>query len=569
MDSTLQWLWTLPGHKKLYILGLTILQSIYGASGVLYALILRMVVDSAVGQDGGGFWRAMLYIILLAAAQLALRALIRWLTELSKSTFENIFKLRLTETLMKSDYLKVSAIHSGEWLNRLTNDTVVVANGYVEIIPGFMEMAVKLISALIMIIVLEPKFAIILIPGGVLIMIFTWLFRKSMKRLHKGVQESDGRLRVLLQERLGSLLMVRSFAAEGRVEDEAQSKMQDHQDARMRRNRFSNICNIFFGGAMSGLYLLGVGWCGYGILKGTISFGTLTAITQLISQIQTPFANITSYLPRYYAMIASAERLMEGEKYRDDLKVAMPLKEIKEFYEKDLISIGLDGVSFKYYPVAENLEEYDKSDMPLVLRDLSLDIKKGEIVAFTGHSGCGKSTALVLLMCVYQPDGGLRYFCGKDGLRHELTDDYRRLFAYVPQGNALMNGTIRDVVSFARPEAADDEAKLKEALRVACADEFVSELDDSVDSLLGERGKGLSEGQMQRLAIARAVFSESPILLLDEVTSALDMETEKRLLNNLREMTDRTVVIVTHRPAALEICDRVIEFTEKALADQD
>jgi ATP-binding cassette subfamily B protein len=143
------------------------------------------------------------------------------------------------------------------------------------------------------------------------------------------------------------------------------------------------------------------------------------------------------------------------------------------------------------------------------------------------------------------------------------------LFAYVPQGNALMNGTIREVVSFADPDAAYDEARLKRALQIACAEEFVSELSDGADTLLGERGTGLSEGQMQRLSIARAIFSGSPVLLLDEATSALDADTEKQLLTNLRAMTDKTVVIVTHRPAALTICDRVLDFTENGVISHD
>ena len=561
-DSTFRWLWTLPGKKKLYILALTLVQSLHGASGVLYALLLREIVDAAVGHDGAGFWRGMVLIVLLVIAQIALRAVVRWLTELSKSSFENLFKLRMTDTLLKSDYLRVSSIHSGEWLNRLTNDTVVVANGYVEIVPGLAEMIVKLVSALIMIIVLEPKFAYILIPGGILLIFFTWLFRKKLKKLHRNIQEADGKLRIFLQERLGSLLMIKSFASEERTERDASEKMQAHQDARMRRNRFSNLSNIGFGGAMSGMYLLGVGWCGYGILNGTITFGTLTAITQLISQIQTPFANITGYLPRYYAMIASAERLMEAEEFDRDNEAAATPEEMGEFYKNDLNRFGLDNVSFRYFPDSEDMYGADKDDMPEVLVDRSVYIQKGEIVAFTGQSGCGKSTALKLLMCVYRPDSGERYYEDVEGTRHELTEAYRRLFAYVPQGNVLMSGTIREVVSFADPEAAHDEDRLKEALKIACADEFVYELDDGVDTLLGERGKGLSEGQMQRLAIARAVFSGSPVLLLDEATSALDGETEKHLLNNLRELTDKTVVIVTHRPAALTICDRVVRFGE-------
>ena len=205
--------------------------------------------------------------------------------------------------------------------------------------------------------------------------------------------------------------------------------------------------------------------------------------------------------------------------------------------------------------------------MPIVLKNLSLEIKKDEYTAFTGTSGCGKSTALKLLMCVMQPDTGSRYYMNGQGEVRELTSAFRRLFAYVPQGNFLMSGTIREIVSFSDPVAVSDERRLKDALRIACADAFVSELEQGADTLLGEHGAGLSEGQMQRIAIARAIFSGSPVLLLDEATSALDTETEKRLLENLRSMTDKTVVIVTHRPAALSICDRVLEFTEDGVIE--
>jgi ATP-binding cassette subfamily B protein len=451
-------------------------------------------------------------------------------------------------------------------MNRLTNDTVVVANGCVEIIPGLAEMAVKLISACMMIIVLEPRFAAILIPGGLLLVLFSTLFRRVMKRLHKSVQEADGKARIFLQERIGSLLMILSFAAEKQTLMDTDEKLEGHKAARMRKNRFSNLCNIGFGAFMSGMYLLGVGWCGYGILVGTVSFGTLTAVTQLISQIQSPFANITGYLPKYYAMLASAERLMEAEGFPENGEEAMPLSDITVLYRDSLSAFGLRDAAFTYLPTAESVDALTKDDMPVVLEHISMEIRKGEIVAFTGQSGCGKSTVLKLLMCVYQPDAGERYWLDGAGNGHSLTGTHRRLFAYVPQGNALMSGSIREIVSFAEPEAGRDEKRLRRALEIACADEFVGALDDGVDTLLGERGTGLSEGQMQRLAIARAIFSDSPVLLLDEATSALDVETEKRLLNNLRRLTDRTVIIVTHRPAVLSICDRVLRFTESGVS---
>ncbi len=564
-NSTIRWLLVVPGKHKLLVLALIITHALLGASGVVYALFLRQVVDTAVDGDRAGFWQAVLSVALLMLAQMTLRAIVRWITELAKSNFENAFKARLSRTLLHGDYLRVSAVHSAEWLNRLTNDTVVVANGYTDIVPGLAEMVVKLVGALIMIIALQPQFAGVLIPGGTLLIIFTWLFRKLLKRMHKDVQEADGRLRILLQECMGSLLVVRSFAVEEQEQGRVEDLMREHKAARMRRNYFTNVCNIGFAAAMNGMYLLGIAWCGYGILEGTITFGTLTAITQLISQIQMPLANVTGYVPRYFAMIASAERLMEAESFESESTPPKPLSELETFYRKDLAAIGLRGASFSYLPASSGADEADKDEMPIVLDGLSLEIGQGEYVAFTGHSGCGKSTALKLLMCVYQPDDGERYYVRRDGERAPLLAKHRRLFAYVPQGNALMSGTIREVVTMATPEAAHDEERLTHALRVACAEEFVNELEDGPDTLLGERGCGLSEGQMQRLAIARAVFCGSPILLLDEATSALDAATERQVLQNLRAMTSKTVVIVTHRPAALDICDRVLAFTENGI----
>ncbi len=560
-DNAKRWLYTVPGKKKNLILALTVVQALNGASGVLYALFLRGIVDSAVAGDSGGFWLNAAFIILLVLAQLSLMAMIRWLSELSRATFENVFKERLMSNILRKDFGRVSAMHSGEWLNRLTNDTMVVANSITDIIPGFVGMAVKMLSALVMITVLDLRFALILIPLGIILGVMTFGFRKNMKRLHKKVQEKDGALRIFLQERINSLTVIRSFAAEEQTEADTHDKANDHKAARMKKNRFSNFCNFGFGGAMNGMYLFGVIYCGYGILTGTITYGMLTAITQLITQIQAPFANITGYLPRWYAMLASAERLMEIESFDDDLtETSLDGGTVRTFYRDRLKSIGLKDVSYTYYPASDKVENLEKEKMPVAVHGLNIEINKGEYVAFTGHSGCGKSTALMLLMCVYSPDGGERYIAGTDGSKEALSPKWHRLFAYVPQGNKLMSGTVREVVSFADRTQSSSDEKINEALKIACADEFISGLENGIDTVLGERGTGLSEGQMQRIAIARAIFSDAPILLLDEATSALDEVTENRLLGNLRELTDKTVVIVTHRAAALEICDRVIEF---------
>ena len=552
-NNTIKWLWQVPGRKKVYIAALTAIQIILGGYGVVYALLLRNIVNSAVSHNSGAFWHFVVLIVLLVLGQIALHAVIRWLNELSKSALENALKQRLMNNILHRDYASVSAIHSGEWLNRLTNDTVVVAGGYVEILPGLAGMVVRLISALIMLIVLDGKFASILLPGGILLIALSYAFRKVLKRLHKQMQESDGKLRIFLQERIGNLMMIKSFAAEEQTARETAEKTQAHKVARMKKNHFSNFCNMGFSAAMHGMYLFGVVYCAYGILTDIVSYGTLTAVMQLIGQVQAPFANISGYLPRWYALIASAERLMEIEKFQEDGgEQALTFSQITDYYQKRFQSLSLRNACFTYAG----------EDMPVVLHRLSFSIYKGETVAFTGHSGCGKSTVLKLLLSMYALDSGEKQVDSQP-----LTAAWRRLFAYVPQGNALMHGTVREIISFACPEHAQNEERLRYALRIACAERFVYELEQGIDTELGERGTGLSEGQMQRLAIARAIFSDNPILLLDEATSALDEQTEKNLLQNIRSLTDKTVIIITHRPAALAICDKVLKFTENGVIE--
>ena len=548
MNSTTKWLWQVPGKKKSYVLLLTLLQGLRGSVGVILAFLLRGVVDSAVAGDAARFWRYIGYAVLLALVNQGLGALIRWLNERAKCEIENLFKQRLTENILRRDYSRVSATHTAEWLNRLTSDTALLAAGYVEILPGLAAMAVRLVAALVMILVLDAWFAWILLPGGALLILLSTVFRRALKRLHKGVQESDGRLRVFLQERLSSLTVIKAFDARRQVAAGAAEAMQAHQDARMRRNRFANLCNVGFGLSMEGMYLLGLAYCAHGVMTGRVSFGTLTAILQLIGQLQSPFANLSAYLPRWYAMTASAERLMEIEAYAEDGPIASA-EEMRRYYEEDFEALCLRGASFRY-------PSHEGEQTPPVLDSLDLELRRGETLAFTGQSGCGKSTALRLLLCLYPLEGGSRCLRGAKG-EEELCARHRRLFAYVPQGNVLMNGSIRELISFAAPERAGEDELLRRALYLACAEGYTEDL----DLVLGERGAGLSEGQLQRIAIARAIFADAPILLLDEATSALDAETERELLQRLRTLTDKSVILVTHRPAALELCDRVVDFS--------
>ena len=534
-NETLKYLKEITKGKRSYFFILIIVQILQGLSSVAFALLLRSVIDSAIAHSKTLLFRNLSLFIGLILLQIIFSSLIRYYNELSKANLENTSKARLFKQLLNRDYSYISNTHSAEWMNRLTSDTVVVSTGLTEIVPGILGMLAKLIGALIMIVYLEPKFILILAIGGLIMVSLTTTFRNKLKEYHKTMQEKDGDVRVFLQEHLHSLMIIKVFTKEDDAYNKSLNTMEEHKESRMEKTKFSNVCNIGFSLMMNGAYVLVAIYSVIGIYNGTVSYGTLMALLQLINQVQGPFANITSYIPKYYAMLASTERLLEIEKVDFDTNI----KNDTNTFD----SIALKNISFTY-------------DREEVLKNFDFKLDKGECVAFVGPSGCGKSTVLKVLLSLYPINDGTKNIT-IGGNAYKLTSKYRNLFSYVPQGNQLMSGTIKDVVCFS---SDFDENKVWKALDIACASDFVKKLPDGLDTVLKEQGAGISEGQMQRLAIARAIYSNRPILLLDEATSALDINTEKDLLNNLNNIKDMTVIIITHRLEALSICNRIIEF---------
>lgn len=561
--QTIRWIYRVSGSYVWCVLLLVLLQAMLSVSGIAFAFGLRQTINTITGSQPDSFVTAMAVLAGILGGQILLGCGQRFLNEYTNSSVENSFKQRLFSMLLQAEYGLVTAVHSGEWLKRLTSDTSVVADGVTQIVPGALGMLVRLIGALAAILWLEPRFFYILVPGGIVTVLLTYAFRKTLKRLHKHIQEADGRLRVFWQERLESMLIVRTFARERQTSCQAQQLMDAHKHARMQRNHFSNICNAGFSGVMDGAYLLGIGFCGYNIMNGTMSYGDLLAIMQLIGQVQNPFANLSGYLPRYYAMLASAERLLEAETlpaaYHPSVRTAAAL----EFYRTQLQAICLRHACFAYPAAARAAQAASRP----VLHDVTLTIHKGDHVAFTGPSGCGKSTLLKLLLCLYPLASGSLVLQTRQG-QVPLDASWRSLFAYVPQGNQLLSGSIRQLIVFGDDKRAHDEDAIWRALQIACADGFVRHMKQGLDTVLGERGQGLSEGQLQRLAIARALFADRPILILDESTSALDAATASRLLRNLRQMTDTTVLMVTHHIKQTERFDTVLQFTPNGVLEK-
>ena len=595
--STLTWLKKVTKKYRSFVVLLTVFEIIVSGLGICYALVLKQMVDRAAVKDSHGFVIGMIGFGMLVLGQLIIRIITRQILEYTRSSMENTLKQILFHSILIKDYGSVSLKHSEEWMNRLTSDTVVCADDMTDILPGFFGMMIRLVGALVLILYLQPGLAVIMIPGGILFVIITVVLRRPLKRFHKDVQEKDGKVRMYLQERISSMLVVRVFGVENIAVEQGADTMEVHKDSRMRKAWISNICNSGFSLAVNGMYLLGIGFCGYGIIHGNVTFGTLTAMIQLIGQLQSPLAGLGGYVPRYYTMIASAERLMEVEQYKDaDESVLCSADEVQKLYEEQIREITFRRVSFRYPEeadtdsptvregdvVAANSADTDIAEHKRdVLQDVSFSIAKDDYVVVTGASGCGKSTMLKLLMGIYRPQTGTITVILNDGTSIAI-ENMKRLFAYVPQGNFLMGGSIRNVITFGKQREDGDtdcsktdcadrnradrndmdlDEKLKRAVHLACAD-FVYDLPMQFDTILGEKGTGLSEGQMQRIAIARALYADRPVLILDESTSALDQQTERKLLDNLKQLTDKTVLFVSHRLQALEICSKQLHFEE-------
>ncbi len=559
-SNTLAWLNVVTKKSKWMIVVLTLIQIFQGIATIVKTVFLGELVDYVIAGEKKQCIYLLAWFIGIVICQISFGAINRYLNEYALAEYENRFKSRLFEDILKGRYAEVSQIHSGEWMNRLTSDTVVVSKALVNEFPGFVGSLIRLISAVVVIVWMEPRLFVILILGVIVLYSFIRIFRKVMKDFHRLVQEADGKVRVFLQERIGSLLIIRTFVREKESVTLLSDIEKEYKATRLKRNRYLNIFYTGYSFGVNGAYILGIVFCSMRILNGVLSYGKLVVVIQLLEQIQGPFAGVTGFFPRYYAMLASAERLMEASRYEEMLE-DRGFEIVQEFYDKDFSAIGLSHATFSY---EQSTSGAIAEKQPLVLDNINIEIGKREHVAFTGPSGCGKSTVLKLLMSLYDLDSGEVYLKTCSG-KEKLNSNWRKLFAYVPQGNQLFSGTIRETIAFGDEKEMKNEIKMQNALMVACADDFVNNLENGLDTVLGERGAGLSEGQMQRIAIARAVFSERPILLLDESTSALDKATAEKVLNNLKTMTDKTVIMVTHRTGSIQTFDKEVSFYRKGV----
>jgi ATP-binding cassette subfamily B protein len=509
--------------------------------GVVFALGTRNVIDTATTGIGEDFWAACLYQVGIIVTILFLLTFSRHLHERLLADLERDWKRDLLRGLLHGEYASVSAYHSGELLNRLNNDVRIVNDGLGSALPRMVSMVVKLVAALAAVAILEPLFALLISVVGGIVVLATGLMRRHLKGLHKKVSQMDGVVSSFLQETLEKLLMVQAMDVSAEMERRADALLQERYDVQRKRKNVSLFANTSVSVMSYGASFAALVWCASGLLSGSITFGTLTAITQLVSQLQAPFTGISSAIPQYIAMTASAERLAELQLITGEPDASGCSAHV---IYGDMDALCASELVFSY-------------DRDRVLNGADFSIPKGAFVAITGPSGIGKSTLLKLFLGIYRPESGALYLeSGEDKVL--LDRSMRRLFAYVPQGNLILSGTVRENLLIVRPDATEEQ--IRKSIHISAMDLFLDQLPMGLDTQLGENGAGLSEGQTQRLAIARAILSGAPILLLDESTSALDEETEQIVLNRIRSQTDCTCIAVTHRPAFTKICDYILNI---------
>lgn len=537
-------LWIFKRTKRyLPMVGIiSVLAAIDSLTFIVLALISKNILDVATGNLDSSILKQGIYLFSVIALQITTLIIHSLLNTYTQSKMIISLRKYLFSLVCKRKYSEITEFHSGDLLNRFTSDTEVIVSGVVGIIPSIVSMASKIIGGLSALIILDSRIAIIILILGFSVPAIGRMINKKYKKLHKKVQQTEGKTRAFMQECFENIVVVKTFISEAPFLNKLSEYMKKNFAIKMKRAKISVATSYgLYAFFTIGYYSILV-WGAGQIAGGAITYGTLMAFLQLVSQLRAPLQNVSGIMPQYYSALASAERLIEAEKGANDLPPmeANKLKEISNNFN----SIEINDITFGYK------EE-------LILKNCKFTAEKGKITAITGESGSGKSTIFKIILGLYDPQDG-NITINND---IKLDTSLRGLFAYVPQGNMILSGTIRENITLCNSDIPEEE--LIKATKSADIYDLITSLPQGFDTEVSERGGGLSEGQIQRISIARALLTDAPVLLLDEATSALDETTETTVLKNIRELSGKTILFVTHRNTSLKVCDKIIHVENK------
>lgn len=539
--KTLIWIYSRCKRFLPQIILISIFSAVISLSFVYLALLSKNVLEVATGDREGKFLHYALALGFLVVLQVVLSGVDAILKTLVSGKLTISLREYLFSFLCRKKYSQISHYHSGDILNRFTSDTEVIVSNIVNIIPSVASMLAKIIGGTLALVSLEPTIAVIVLVLGICIPALGRMINKHYKYLHKECQRTEGVTRSFMQECFENNVVIKTFISEIPFVNKLEQYMKENFKFKLKRTYVSVAASLSLYSFFTIGYYAVLIWGAGQISSQGITYGTLLAFLQLISQLKAPLQNVSGIMPKYYATLASAERLIEFEDFENEAP-ALETSELNRIKE-NFSSLEGKNISFSY------------SDKP-VLENCSFKIEKGSITAIMGESGSGKSTVFKLILGLYEPQSGELTVNGNI----KIDTSMRGLFAYVPQGNMVLSGSIRDNISMYNPSVTQEQ--IINAAKIADIHGYISSLPDGYDTVLAERGAGLSDGQIQRISIARALLTNAPILLLDEATSALDEMTEATVLKNIKELKEKTVLLVTHRSTSLEVCDSIIRVKD-------
>ena len=530
-----RWLWSHSVGARGAILVNILLGSLTVGLNLLFIFLCKRLVDIATGVEAGSLGPYTVFVLSVVVLRLVVATINVRVENLTNSKMNFIIRKGLYSNLLYAEWLGKEKRHTGDTVNRLESDVSTVTNVIVSDFPQIFTTLVQLVAAIVFLCTMEWRLAALLVLITPLFILFSRIFVRRLREMTRGIRETESEVQSHLQESLQHRMVIQSMENEGRMEDRLDD-LQDREYGQIKeRTRFNVIARSMVGAAFSFGYIAAFLWGVYGISKGTLTYGVMTAFLQLVGQVQRPLVNLTRQIPGLIYSSTSIDRLMEMEDAP------------KEVAGDPVRLAGPAGIR------VENLDYRYPDGKRMILKDLTFDFPPLSRTAIVGETGAGKSTLIRLMLALLKPVGG-RVVLYDEAQEAPASAATRCNLGYVPQGNTLFSGSGRENLLMGKPDATEDE--MKAALETAVAD-FVYSLPDGLETRCGEGGSGLSEGQSQRIAIARGLLRPGSILLLDEFSSSLDPETEQKLMDNLtKKAAGKTMIFITHRERIAQLCER-------------
>ena len=557
MYEETKWMYTYAKKYKFQIVFYIFLGVLTTVMGLASSVGSKYLIDAVTGQDTGNIALIALFIVAMGLFSIGINAITTMISARINIKVNNEIQAEVFDKILVADWISMKEFHSGDLLNRLNGDVNTVASSILSWIPSLITRSAQFFGILAIILYYDPTMAVIALGSAPVMLIVSKTLMKKMRDYNKRMRQVSSDVMSFNEESFQNIQSIKAFDLVGLFSKRLRDVQQNYKDVFLDYNKFSVYTSSFM--SVVGMFVAYAcfGWGVYRLWTGHITFGTMTLFVQLSGQLSSSFKSIVSLVPSAISATTSAGRIMEFFKIKDESDLEDDkAKLIQNNTQGKGLSVVLDDVEFSY------------NKNKTVFQHADIVANPGEIVALVGPSGEGKTTMIRLLLGLINTKSGNASIRDINGVSCKISSATRRFFAYVPQGNTIFSGTIAENMRMVKQDATD--AEIVEALKAACAYDFVNKLPDGINSKVGERGSGFSEGQAQRLSIARALLRKSPILLLDEATSALDVFTERQVLRNIMNMGyARTCIVTTHRPSVLTMCDKVYKIDSGVVCDID